>query len=93
MNTAASRRRNNMERPTNPFRKGGMPWQVMEMALQGEFDGLPGTSDLTRVEMAEILGTEIYSINNAIVTIKKKTGYIVPYVKMRPGKNRGNNGG
>lgn len=81
-----------MERPINTFRKSGTPWHVMEMAIQGEFDGLPGTSDLTMEEIAEVLGTEKHAINNAIVTIKKKTGYIVPYVRLNRWKKPRKNG-
>lgn len=77
-----------MERPINPFRRGAIPWQVMEMALQGEFDGLPGTSDLTRGEIAEILGTEDHYITNAILRIKKQTGYAVPHITRSPGPKK-----
>lgn len=76
-----------MERPNNPFR-AGIAHDVMQMALQGEFDGLPGTSDLTVAEIAEVLCTTRESVSNAIVGIKKKTGYIVPYVKMVGGRKR-----
>lgn len=76
-----------MERPHNPFRPG-IAHDVMEMALQEEFDGLPGTSDLTKVEIAEVICTTPESVSNAIVGIKKKTGYIVPYVKMVGGRKR-----
>ena len=77
----------NLIRPRNPFRPG-IAHDVMEMALQGEFDGLSGTSDLTVVEIAEVLCTTRESVSNAIVSIKKKTGYIVPYVKMVGGRKR-----
>lgn len=77
----------NMERPNNPFR-AGISHDVMQMALQGEFDGLPGTSDLTVAEIAEVLCTTQRSVYNAIFFIKKKTGYIVPYVKMVGGRER-----
>lgn len=76
-----------MERPVNKFRPG-IAHDVMEMALQEEFDGLPGTSDLTVTEIAEVLCTPRESVSNAIVAIKKKTGYIVPYVKMIGGRRR-----
>lgn len=75
-----------MERPKNSFRKGGIAYDVMEMALQGEFDGLDGTDDLTVPEIAEVLCVDRHSISNAISAIKKKTGYIVPYVKMAGGR-------
>lgn len=77
-----------MERPHNPYRKGGIAFDVMEAALQEEFDGLPGISDLTTAEIAEVLGTTREAIANAIVSIKKKTGYVVPYVKMIGGRRR-----
>lgn len=77
-----------MERPNNPFRAGGIAYEVMEMALQGDFDGLPGTSDLTVTEIAEVLCTPRESVSNAIVAIKKRTGYIVPYVKVAGGRKR-----
>lgn len=82
-----------MKRPVNPFRQGGIAWEVMEMALQGEFDGLPGTEDLTSIDIAELLRTDRQSIINAIGTIKKKTGYIVPYTKLKHGPKPKNNGG
>ena len=66
-----------MERPNNPFR-AGIAHDVMEMALQCEFDGLPGTADLTVKEIAEVLGTPRENVANAISVIKKRTGYIVP---------------
>lgn len=75
-----------MERPNNPFRAGGIAYEVMEMALQGEFDGLPGTDDLTVDEIAEILCADRTSVANAIVRIKKKTGYVIPYIKMIGGR-------
>lgn len=77
-----------MERPNNPFRAGGIAYEVMEMALQGDFDDLPGTSDLTVTEIAEVLCMSRKSVSNAIVAIKKKTGYIVPYVKVAVGRER-----
>lgn len=77
----------NMERPNNPF-KAGISHDVMQMALQGEFDGLPGTSDLTVAEIAEVLCTTQKSVSNAIFFIKKKTGYIVPHAKMVGGRER-----
>lgn len=77
-----------MERPNNPFRAGGIAYEVMEMALQGEFDGLPGTDDLTVDEIAEILCVDRTAIANSIVRIKKKTGYVIPYIKMICGRRR-----
>lgn len=77
-----------MERPTNPFREGSTPWEIMEMALQEEFDGLPGTSDLTITEIAEILCRERQLVHHSIRVIREKTGYIVPYVKMAGGRKR-----
>lgn len=77
-----------MNRPINPFRKGGIAHDVMEMALQEEFDGLPGTSDLTVDEIANVLCTTRKSASNAIVAIKAKTGYIVPYIKNIGGRRK-----
>lgn len=76
-----------MERPNNPFR-AGIAHDVMQMALQGEFDGLPGTADLTVKEIAEVLCTQRENVANAISVIKKRTGYIVPYVKVIGGKRK-----
>lgn len=77
-----------MNRPINPFREGGIAHDVMEMALQEEFDDLPGTSDLTVDEIANVLCTTRKSASNAICAIKAKTGYIVPYVKAVGGRKR-----
>lgn len=60
----------------------------MEMALQGEFDGLDGTSDLKVTEIANLLLVDPESVRNAIVAIKAKTGYIVPYVKAVGGRKK-----
>ncbi|MDE6454612.1 MAG: hypothetical protein K2L38_01585 [Dysosmobacter sp.] len=59
---------------------------MMEMALQGEFDGVDGTDDLTIPEIGELLREDRDSVAQAIARIKKKTGYIVPYVKMKGGR-------
>lgn len=77
-----------MERPNNPFRKGGVAFNVMEASLQGEFDGLPGLADLTSVEIAELFDVTREAIANAFVTIQRKTGYVVPHVKMAGGRKK-----
>lgn len=77
-----------VKRPENPFRPGGVAFSVMEMALQGEFDGLPGTDDLTVSDMADVLGVGRGNVYTAIEAIEKRTGYIVPYIKSKRGRKR-----
>lgn len=75
-----------MGRPINPFNQATICYEVMEMALQGEFDGLPGTDDLTAQQIAEVLGVQKISVVNAIGDIKRRGGYCVPYVKLKGGR-------
>lgn len=76
------------EWPINPFRKGSRVWNIMEMAIQEQFDGLPGISDLTLHDIADLLDAAYYEISADIYKIKIKTGYIVPHVKMPGGRKK-----
>lgn len=70
-------------RPNNPYREGSMTQALMEGALQGEFDGLPGWEDLTAKEIGEVLGGHRGdSITSAIGRIQRETGYEVQYVRL-----------
>ncbi len=59
----------------NPFKKRSISWALMEEDF----------SDLTLEEIAEIFGTNHYSIAETIRHIYRKTGYKVPYVNTRNG--------
>lgn len=66
-------------RPVNPFRRGSVIWSVMEGGLQGKFDGLPGWTDLTVTQIAEVLDITVESVCNCLWKVRKKTGYTVPH--------------
>ncbi len=58
-------------KPANPFIKDTIIWRVME----GDWE------DLTKEQIGEVLAASPETISEAIATIKKKTGYSVPYRK------------
>ncbi len=65
------------ERPINPYRKNSIMWSLMEGSIQGEFDGLPGWSDLTAQEIGEVLVVNTNTIAHYVHRIKQRTGYEV----------------
>lgn len=60
-----------MKKPQNPYEANGFYWNLFE----GDW------SDLTLREIAEVLGESKSFTQKAIVDIRKKTGYQVPFVR------------
>lgn len=60
-----------MDKPTNPYRKGCVIWSIME----GDWE------DLTVDQIAEVLNCDPHTVTHGIHSIKKKTGYQIPYTK------------
>lgn len=58
-----------MEKPENPFTPRTMIWALFE----------EDWSDLTLHQIAEVFDTSIVSVKATINSIKKRTGYTVPY--------------
>lgn len=55
-----------------PYRKGSLAYNLM----------VDDWSDLTTVQIAEVLGSTRQSITSTIQNIYRKTGYRIPHVKM-----------
>jgi len=67
-----------MDKPLNPYRKGSLAWSLME----GDWE------DLTKEQIAEVLGYDLDAISDRMKDIKSKTGYAVPHVKKMRRKGR-----
>lgn len=57
----------------NPYRKGTVIWKVMEVDWH----------DLTIFQIAEVLGTTVMSIRDAVWRIRKETGFTIPHTDGR----------
>ncbi len=55
-----------------PYKKGSLAYNLM----------VDDWSDLTAAQIAEVLGYSGQSVSSTIRSIRKKTGYQVPYVKL-----------
>lgn len=75
-------------RPDNPYQVGTVLWAVMEGGLQEVYDGLPGWSDLSNQQIAEVLGAEIVTVRKAFFSIYAKSGFRVPYARDSRGRKR-----
>lgn len=75
-------------RPENPFSQGTMVWTIMEMSIQSEFDGKPGTADMTIKEIGEFLDIEPTKVRTYISRILLKTGYMVKYREIGNGRKQ-----
>lgn len=56
-----------------PYKKGTLAYNLM----------VCDWSDLTAAQIAEVLGCTSKSVTSTICNIRLKTGYIVPYVRLR----------
>ena len=55
-----------------PYKKGTLAYNLI----------VDDWSDLTAVQIAEVLGCPAQSVRTTILNIRKRTGYQVPYVKL-----------
>ncbi len=69
-----------MYRPINSYTKTRAP--ICYALLESNWE------DLTVREIAEVLDYPVQSVRNAIKDIYKKTGYRVPYKKIKDGRPR-----
>lgn len=76
------------ERPDNPYRKGTALWAVLEGGLQEVYDGLPGWSDLSARQIAEVLGAEKGTVQQALCRICAEADFQVPYARCKPGRKK-----
>lgn len=76
------------ERPDNPYRAGTVLWAVMEGGLQEVYDGLPGWSDLSNQQIAEVLGVEVKTVRSSFSRIYAQIGFRVPYARDNRGRKR-----
>lgn len=65
-----------MVKPANPYKRGTLSWNLME----GDW------ADLTVRQIAEVLDVMPHSINEAMLRIKRKTGYEVPHKQANRGE-------
>lgn len=71
-----------MERPETPLKPDTLDWSLMEMSLQSEFDGKPGSADMTIQEISELMDKEPTKVRAIIGKIYKRTGYRVKYKRV-----------
>ncbi len=64
-----------------PYKKGTLAYNLM----------VDDWSDLTAAQIAEVLGLSGQSVKTAIQRIRKKTGYQIPYVKLKRGRPKKEN--
>jgi len=64
-----------------PYEKGTLAYNLM----------VDDWSDLTATQVAEVLGRPVQSVSTTICHIRKKTGYQIPYVKLKRGRPKKEN--
>ncbi len=67
-------------RAKNPYPYRSIPWALME----------EDWSDLTVSQIAEVFGEEVEpsSIRRYMASIRRRTGYVVPFQRCRAGRKR-----